>query len=144
MGQDLVNIGNVIVHGILFDPKNTEAWRNMAAMENIYKSVPRLFDLLEQRSINYVLVGGIAMLAYIDGRNTQDIDLIVTREDLIKLPEIRVEDEKKDLPAVGSATCGSIFSSPPINCSKKSAATIRRSNGLPSATCAARLSKVSC
>ena len=96
MNQDLVNIGEVIVHGVLFDPKNTEAWRNMDVAENIYRSVPRLFDLLEERNIDYVLVGGIAMLAYIKGRNTQDIDLIVARKDLEKLPEVRIGDQNKD------------------------------------------------
>lgn len=68
MHQDLVHIGEVIVHGVLFDPKNTEAWRNMDVVENIYRSVPRLFDLLDERGAEYVLVGGIAMLAYIEGR----------------------------------------------------------------------------
>ena len=96
MNPDLVNIGEVIVHGVLFDPKNTEAWRNMDVVENIYRSVPLLFDLLDQRGVDYVLVGGIAMLAYIEGRNTQDIDFIVARDDLQKLPEIRIEDEKQD------------------------------------------------
>ena len=95
MNQDLVNIGEVIVHGVLFDPKNSEAWRNMDVVENIYRSVPRLFDLLDERGVEYVLVGGIAMLVYIEGRNTQDIDLIISRDDLDKLPEIRIEDENK-------------------------------------------------
>jgi hypothetical protein len=96
MTRELVHIGDVIVHGILFDPKNTDAWRNMGAVENIYDSVPRLFDLLEQRGIEYVLVGGIAMLAYIEGRNTQDIDLILARDDLDKLPEIIVTDQNPE------------------------------------------------
>jgi hypothetical protein len=96
MNQNLVHIGEVIVHGVLFDPKNREAWRNMDVVENIYRSVPRLFDLLDERGVDYVLVGGIAMLAYIEGRNTQDIDLILARGDLRKLPEIRIEDDNKN------------------------------------------------
>ena len=36
------------------------------------------------------------MLAYVEGRNTQDIDLIVDEVDLAKLPEIRIEDQNKD------------------------------------------------
>jgi hypothetical protein len=68
----------------------------MDVVERIYRSVPRLFDLLDERGVDYVLVDGIAMLAYIDGRNTQDIDLILARKDLEKLPEIRIEDENKD------------------------------------------------
>jgi hypothetical protein len=96
MSDHLVDIGQVIVHGVMFDPKNTEAWRNMDLVQNIYKSVPTLFDLLEERGVDYVLVGGIAMLAYVDGRNTQDIDLIVDERDLEKLPEIRIEDRNPD------------------------------------------------
>jgi hypothetical protein len=43
-----------------------------------------------------VLVGGIAMLAYVEGRNTQDIDLIIAHKDLQHLPEIRVEDDNQN------------------------------------------------
>ncbi len=96
MSDHLVDIGEVIVQGVLFDPKNTEAWRNMDLVQNIYRSVPKLFDLLEERGVDYVLVGGIAMLAYVEGRNTQDIDLIIQESDLAKLPEIRIEDRNKD------------------------------------------------
>lgn len=91
MSQAPVHIGEVIVHGVLFDPKNTEAWRNMDTVENIFRAVPRLFNLLNERGVDYVLVGGIAMLAHVEGRNTQDIDLILDRGDLAKLPEIRIE-----------------------------------------------------
>jgi hypothetical protein len=93
MAQELIHIGEIIVHGILFDPKNAEAWRNMDVVQNIYRSVQKLFELLEERQIDYVLVGGIAMLAYVDGRNTQDIGLIVDRGDLAKLSEIRIESQ---------------------------------------------------
>jgi hypothetical protein len=96
MSEPLIDIGEVIVHGVLFDPKNTEAWRNMDLVQNIYRDVPRLFDLLEERGVDFVLVGGIAMLAYVEGRNTQDIDLIVDESDLAKLPEIRIEDRNVD------------------------------------------------
>jgi len=95
MADHLVDIGEVIVHGVLFDPKNTKAWRNMDLVQNIYRAVPRLFELLEERGVQYVLVGGIAMLAYVDGRNTQDIDLIVDPDDLAKLPEIGIEDRNQ-------------------------------------------------
>lgn len=40
-------------------------------------SAARLFALLDRRGIAYVFVGGIAMLQYVGGRNTEDIDLIV-------------------------------------------------------------------
>jgi len=95
MSDQLVDIGQVILHGVLFDPKNTEAWRKMDYAQNILQSVPKLFDLLDERGVEYVLVGGIAMLAYVEGRNTQDIDLIVDPKNLEKLPEIRIEDRNR-------------------------------------------------
>lgn len=54
------------------------------------QTVHQLFELLEQRHISYVLVGGVALLIYIEGRNTQDIDLIMALSSLEKLPEIKV------------------------------------------------------
>ncbi len=96
MSDHLVDIGDVIVHGVVFDPKNTEAWRNMDLVQSIYRDVPRLFELLDERGIDYVLVGDIAMLAYVEGQNTQDVDLIVDESDLAKLPEIRIEDRNQN------------------------------------------------
>jgi hypothetical protein len=63
MSEPLVNIGEVIVHGVVFDPKNGERLRAMDLNE-LFNRVPELFDLLEQRDVDYVLVGGIAILAY--------------------------------------------------------------------------------
>ena len=96
MTDQLVDIGQVIVHGVIFDPKNTQVWQKVDFAQNILQSVPKLFDLLEERGVEYVLVGGIAMLAYVEGRNTQDINLIVAPADLDRLPEIRIEDQNKE------------------------------------------------
>jgi len=92
MSDHLVHIGEVIVNGVLFDPKNGERLHTMD-MNELFNSIPRLFDLLDERKIDYVLVGGIAMLVYVEGRNTQDIDLIIARKDLERLPELRIEDD---------------------------------------------------
>jgi hypothetical protein len=43
--------------------------------------------------VDYVLVGGIALLTYVEGRNTQDIDLIMALSSLTKLPEIKIESQ---------------------------------------------------
>src|SRR3954447_25295979 len=95
MQQNLVHIGEVIVHGVLFDPKNSEAVRAMD-LNDLYSAAARLFTLLDERGVSYVLVGGIAMLTYVEGRNTQDIDLIISRDDLNKLPEIVIEDQNSE------------------------------------------------
>ena len=51
--------------------------RRRMAMPDIRSSVRGLFEDLRVAKIDYCLVGGVALLAYIEGRNTQDIDLIV-------------------------------------------------------------------
>jgi len=66
-------------------PKSQEATMHTDAL---HQTVARLFTLLHERQIAYVLVGGIAMLHYVQGRNTEDIDLILSVSSLQKLPEI--------------------------------------------------------
>lgn len=90
-----VDIGATIAYGVMFDPKNSAKVQNMD-FNRLRTSVGNLFDLLEQRNLDYVLVGGIAMLAYVEGRNTQDVDLIISRSTLAKLPELRIEDENQE------------------------------------------------
>jgi hypothetical protein len=55
-----------------------------------------LFALLSERNVSYVLVGGVALLRYVEGRNTDDIDLILAVEDAARIPEIIVEERERD------------------------------------------------
>ena len=96
MPVNQVNIREVIAHGLVFDLKNAEALQTMD-WHNLLAAIPRLFELLEQGEIEYVLVGGIAMLMYVPGRNTQDIDIIVSMGDMHRLPELRIEDQQGDV-----------------------------------------------
>jgi hypothetical protein len=87
-------IGEIIHNGVLFDMKN---WSNDAPDVNrLPETVEQLFNLLDERQIEYLLVGGVALLSYIEGRNTQDIDFILARSDLSALPEISILEENKD------------------------------------------------
>ncbi len=61
--------------------------------DSLLTQVEQLFNLLDSRKIDYVLVGGIALLTYVEGRNTQDIDLIMALPSLSKLPEIKIESQ---------------------------------------------------
>ncbi|MBI5839720.1 MAG: hypothetical protein HZB19_06430 [Chloroflexi bacterium] len=61
--------------------------------DSLLTQVEQLFNLLESRKADYVLVGGIALLTYVEGRNTQDIDLIMAQPSLAKLPEIEIESQ---------------------------------------------------
>jgi hypothetical protein len=58
--------------------------------------VRRLFALLEQRRVDYLLVGGLALLKYVEGRNTEVVDLILAAPTLDELPEIRLESREGD------------------------------------------------
>ena len=64
--------------------------------DNLLQTVSRLFALLDERQIEHLLVGGIALLQYVEGRNTQDIDLIMAVSSLKKLPEIRIIEQDED------------------------------------------------
>ncbi|HSN74864.1 MAG TPA: hypothetical protein VL334_07210 [Anaerolineae bacterium] len=86
--QSQVNISQVVRNAVQF---NARRWRNRPMNSDLMpQAVGDLFRLLDQRGIDYVLVGGIALLSYVEGRNTEDIDLIVAAASLDKLPEIRI------------------------------------------------------
>lgn len=86
--QSSLQIGNVIRNAVVFDVKN---WLgDMMNSDSLIQSVQDFFAVLEQRKIDYVLVGGIATLHYIEGRNTQDLDLLMALSSLEKLPELKI------------------------------------------------------
>ena len=59
-----------------------------------------LFTILHERKVPYVLVGGIAMLTYIEGRNTKDVDLVLSVESLAAIPEIIIHDRNPEFAAL--------------------------------------------
>lgn len=86
--QSSTQIGDVIRNAVVFNIKN---WLGGAMnSDSLFQSVQDFFTLLEQRHIDYVLVGGIAILHYIEGRNTQDLDVLMAVSSLEKLPELKV------------------------------------------------------
>lgn len=86
-----VYIGNVIQNALIFNLKN---WDNgNMEITSLKQAVLDLFSLLQKRNIDYVLVGGIALLQYIEGRNTEDIDLIMSLSSLKNLTEIEVSSQ---------------------------------------------------
>lgn len=52
-----------------------------------------LFRLLAERRVGYLLVGGMAMLTYVKGRNTKDVDLLISVAALEQVPELKIEDQ---------------------------------------------------
>jgi hypothetical protein len=92
--QSTTQIGDVIRNAVVFNIKN---WLGgMLNSDSLIQSVQDFFTLLEQRKIDYVLVGGIATLHYIEGRNTQDMGVLMAVSSLEKLPELRVSSQDTD------------------------------------------------
>lgn len=88
-----VHIGKVVRNALLFGPPGRAP---MTDGDELMAAVRRLFALLDERGVDYLLVGGIALLKYVEGRNTEDVDLIVAATSLEELPEIRLESREGD------------------------------------------------
>ena len=103
-GASLRRVAEIVRNAMLFGP---DAWdggaqpdrnSNSPARPNILptdRDVIDLFTLLGERHIPYLLVGGIAMLRYVAGRNTEDIDLLMSLPSLQQLPEISIEEQNE-------------------------------------------------
>jgi hypothetical protein len=89
-----VSIGKVVQNAVAFNFKH---WRDPTmTVDDLLQTVERFFTLLEQRQVEYVLVGGSALLNYIEGRNAEDIDLIMAVAALQQLPEVTVSTHDAD------------------------------------------------
>jgi hypothetical protein len=86
--QSSVQIGEVIRNAVVFNIKN---WQDdVVNSDSLMQSVQDFFAMLEERGIDYVLTGDIALLHYVEGRNTQDLDLLMAISSLEKLPELKI------------------------------------------------------
>ncbi len=89
-----VHIGEVIRNAVVFNPANRQEL--LMNPDILIETVSSFFSLLRERQIDYVLVGGIALLQYVEGRNTEDIDLIMALSALERLPELKLESRDVD------------------------------------------------
>jgi hypothetical protein len=64
--------------------------------DRLRKDLLELFGLLHSRHISYLLVGGVAMLTYVEGRNTKDVDLVLSLQSLQQLPEVSLSDQNRE------------------------------------------------
>lgn len=94
MAQIHVDIAEVLRDAQLGD-LNMLAEERMS-YDELHHATEALFDLLQARGVDYVLVGGLAVLQYVGGRNTRDIDLILAPEDLDRLPEVELQSRDQD------------------------------------------------
>jgi hypothetical protein len=84
-------IGKIVRNALLF-----RVGRQAMLDDQISQIVGDLFGLLDARNIEYLLVGGIALLNYVEGRNTEDIDLILAVADLARLPELDIASQDEN------------------------------------------------
>lgn len=89
-----IDVGKVVERAVVFNLENPPE-RTLNA-SSLPATVDRLFALLEERRVDYLLVGGIALLLYVEGRNTDDLDLIVALSSLEALPEIQIDEQDAD------------------------------------------------
>lgn len=89
--QSSTQIGDVIRNAVVFNVKNWPG--GMMNSDSIIQSVQDFFAVLEQRKIDYVLVGGIAILHYVEGRNTQDLDVLMAVSSVKRLPELKISSQ---------------------------------------------------
>nr|HID13863.1 hypothetical protein [Anaerolineae bacterium] len=68
--------------------------RQNVVEEDLAQAVVALFDQLAAQEMDYLLVGGLALLRYISGRNTEDVDLIIAASDLERLEGLVVESRE--------------------------------------------------
>jgi hypothetical protein len=96
-GVSLQRVGEVLLDAWVADPRR---WMNEPAQLREGSSHPlgmpvpqdalNLFRLLAERRVDYLLVGGMAMLTYVKGRNTKDVDLLLSLEASHKIPELEI------------------------------------------------------
>ncbi len=93
---DKICIKDIIYSANAFDIKN---WFNNYQMnaDNLPKSVDNFLKLLSHHKIDIVIVGGIALLSYMQDRNTQDLDLIISKTDFYKLsPSLKIVESDEN------------------------------------------------
>jgi hypothetical protein len=86
----------VLCHAQVFNPRQWNTIVSQADFNQLLRTVDRLFEELDSSGAPYLLVGGIAMLTYVEGRNTEDIDLIMRRPDLLALKQMIIAEENRD------------------------------------------------
>ena len=89
--HSIPEIGSVLRNAIMFNFKNPP--EAIMHADSLLAQVQQLFNLLDERKTDYVLFGGIALLTYVEGRNTEDIDLIMALPSLAKIPEIKISSQ---------------------------------------------------
>ena len=100
-GVSLRRVAEVLLDAWEADPRR---WMNAPAQLREGPAAPSempvpqdaldLFRLLAERRVDYLLVGGLAMLTYVKGRNTKDVDLLLSLEASHEIPELEIRERR--------------------------------------------------
>jgi hypothetical protein len=84
--------------------------------EKLKSQLIKLFQILHDRNIPYLLVGAIAILTYVEGRNTNDVDLVLSVGALAELPEVAILEQIPDFAncRFGDLVVDFLFTSNPL------------------------------
>lgn len=95
---DILEAARVVGHEA-WDGKARSSYDRMTSTgdSSLTQDVLDLFCLLRDRGVPYVLVGDVALLRYVDGRNTQDIDFLFSPHAMVQLPELVVSVREQDV-----------------------------------------------
>jgi hypothetical protein len=92
----ILHAASIVGSGAWDQSDDAKANRENASESALVSDLHALFTLLRERKVSYLLVGGVAMLRYIDGRNTDDIDLIIAVEDAARMPDVVIENQQDE------------------------------------------------
>ncbi len=84
-----VDIAEILRDARLGDPRRLRETGD--DYDSLHAATDALFGVLLERQVQFVVVGGMALLQYVAGRNTRDIDIIMAVGDLDRLPEFGIE-----------------------------------------------------
>lgn len=94
--ENQLEICQTIYDANVFDVKN---WRNgfQFNTDMLPNTIIKFLNLLGELEVDYCIVGGIAYLAYIEDRNTKDLDILISVKELDKvLPFVEVTDSDEN------------------------------------------------
>src|SRR5688572_9101904 len=86
--ESVLDPGRIIYLAHAANPAN---W--MTPMSADYPGLVHEFlEMMRDRQIPFVIVGGIALLQYVRGRNTEDLDILISGQRLAALGELSVTE----------------------------------------------------
>ncbi len=94
--KNQLEICQTIYDANVFDVKN---WQNgfQFNTDMLPNTIIKFLNLLGELKVNYCIVGGIAYLAYIEDRNTKDLDILISVKELDKvLPFVETSDSDEN------------------------------------------------